>query len=86
MSIMVTGGTGFIGNQGNTLNLDWTANGEADLAGYKAYRSATSGSGYAKVNTSLESAPSLSGDRSPNLRSKAQIRIIISVRLQGSRT
>ena len=36
-----------------TLNLDWANNTESDLAGYNAYRSTTSGSGFAKVNASL---------------------------------
>jgi len=37
----------------NTVLLDWNNNGEGDLAGYNVYRSTTSGSGYAKQNSSL---------------------------------
>jgi hypothetical protein len=33
--------------------LDWSDNTEIDLAGYNVYRSATSGSGYVKLNSSL---------------------------------
>ena len=46
-----TGLTATAGN--NTVSLDWNDNGEGDLAGYNVYRSTTSGSGYAKQNSSL---------------------------------
>lgn len=36
-----------------TVSLDWNNNGESDLAGYNVYRSTTSGSDYAKLNSSL---------------------------------
>ncbi|MCJ7778690.1 MAG: hypothetical protein MUP16_10290, partial [Sedimentisphaerales bacterium] len=36
--------------------LDWNINSEGDLAGYNIYRSITSGSGYAKINTSLRTS------------------------------
>jgi len=36
-----------------TVGLDWNDNNESDLAGYNVYRSATSGSGYSKLNSSL---------------------------------
>lgn len=36
--------------------LDWNDNAESDLAGYNVYRSATSGSGYNKLNSSLLSS------------------------------
>jgi pectate lyase len=35
------------------VGLDWNNNSEGDLAGYNVYRSATSGSGYSKLNSSL---------------------------------
>jgi fibronectin type 3 domain-containing protein len=46
-----TGLTAAAGN--NTVSLDWNNNGEGDLAGYNVYRSTTSGSSYAKLNSSL---------------------------------
>jgi len=46
-----TGLTATAGN--NIVSLDWNNNGESDLAGYNVYRSTTSGSGYAKLNSSL---------------------------------
>lgn len=36
-----------------TIDLAWTVNSESDIAGYNVYRSTTTGSGYAKVNSSL---------------------------------
>ena len=46
--------TGLVATAGNnTVWLDWNNNGESDLAGYNVYRSTTSGSGYAKQNSSL---------------------------------
>ena len=45
-------------SEGGTLNLDWVNNAETDLAGYNVSRSATSGSGYAKVNASLVTSSS----------------------------
>jgi pectate lyase len=38
-----------------TVVLDWNDNNESDLAGYNVYRSATQGSGYSKLNSSLVS-------------------------------
>jgi len=46
-----TGLTATAGNQ--IVLLDWNNNGEGDLAGYNVYRSTTSGSSYAKQNSSL---------------------------------
>ncbi len=46
--------TGLNAVAGNgTVSLDWNNNSESDLAGYNVYRSATSGGGYIKVNSSL---------------------------------
>ena len=46
--------TGLTATAGNhTVSLDWSNNGESDLAGYNIYRSTTSGSDYAKLNSSL---------------------------------
>ncbi|MBN1186266.1 MAG: T9SS type A sorting domain-containing protein [Bacteroidales bacterium] len=36
-----------------SVSLNWDDNSESDLAGYNIYRSATSGSGYSKINGSL---------------------------------
>ncbi len=46
--------TGLGAGAGNAVvSLDWDDNAEEDLAGYNVYRSTTSGSGYAKLNSSL---------------------------------
>ncbi|HOK41829.1 MAG TPA: hypothetical protein PLD27_12425, partial [bacterium] len=37
----------------SSIRLDWSANGEADLAGYNIYRTLTSGTNYTKLNSSL---------------------------------
>ena len=44
--------TGTAPSVGN-IALDWYNNSESDLAGYNVYRSTTSGSGFAKLNTTL---------------------------------
>ena len=41
------------------LQLSWNANGELDLAGYNAYRSTTSGTGFVKINIALLTSTSL---------------------------
>lgn len=46
-----TGLTAVAGN--GTVSLAWNNNTETDLAGYNMYRSTTSGSGYAKLNSSF---------------------------------
>ena len=46
--------TGLVATPGTgEVDLDWNDNGESDLAGYDVYRSTTSGSGYARINTAL---------------------------------
>ena len=46
------------GDQGGALDLVWTANAEADLAGYNVYRATTSGGSYTRMNTAgLITAP-----------------------------
>jgi len=43
--------TGLVATAGDgTVGLDWNDNGEPDLAGYRVYRSTTSGGGYAAVS------------------------------------
>jgi subtilisin family serine protease len=51
--------TGLASTAGNAVvNLVWTASIEPDLAGYRVYRSTTSGSGYAEISTVLVTATS----------------------------
>ena len=46
--------TGLAATPGNdTVSLDWSDNGEADMNGYNVYRSTTQGSGYGKLNVAL---------------------------------
>ena len=48
--------TGLIATDGDTqVSLDWDNNTEADLAGYNVYRSTTSGTGYAIIETTTVS-------------------------------
>jgi glucuronoarabinoxylan endo-1,4-beta-xylanase len=51
-----TGLAAMPGNQ--TVALDWDDNTDMDLAGYNIYRSETSGSGYVKLNASLQTLSS----------------------------
>ncbi|NLK40487.1 MAG: carbohydrate-binding protein [Planctomycetes bacterium] len=51
-----------------TVALNWTANGEGDIAGYQVYRSTTSGSGYVLLNSSLLSSPEFIDDTAVNFR------------------
>jgi fibronectin type 3 domain-containing protein len=37
----------------NSVSIGWNANSESDLTGYNVYRSSSSGSGYARINSSL---------------------------------
>lgn len=50
--------TGLVASPGNTTaSLTWNNNTEGDLDGYNIYRSATSGSGYSKLNTNPVTSP-----------------------------
>jgi len=52
---------------GNTIvNLDWDDNTEDDVNGYNVYRSTTSGSDYAKLNTPLMSSSDYTDDTASN--------------------
>jgi len=48
-----------------TVGLDWNDNNESDLAGYNVYRSATSGSGYSKLNNSILSSSNYNDSNIP---------------------
>jgi fibronectin type 3 domain-containing protein len=50
----------------NQVSLDWTANGEADIAGYNVYRAETSGGPYSKLNGSLITGVSYTDDTALN--------------------
>ena len=53
--------SGLTATAGNAVvDLGWSANGEADLAGYRVYRSTTSGSGFVELTTGLQAATSYS--------------------------
>lgn len=53
--------TGLVASAGNAVvNLDWSDNGEADLAGYNIYRGTTSGGPYSQINGALVAGSSYS--------------------------
>ncbi|MBI1290724.1 hypothetical protein GC173_05715 [bacterium] len=59
--------SGLVATAGDAVvNLDWSDNSEADLAGYNVYRSTTSGSGYTKINGSLLTSSAYSDTTAAN--------------------